>query len=44
MYGKEEEAAEIPNIMYENGRYNNYNAYNKVMQDDNVRELYELLI
>jgi hypothetical protein len=36
--------AEMPNSDYDNGRYDNREAYNKVMKDDNVRELYELLI
>ena len=36
--------SELPNKNYDNGRYDNSEAYNKVMNDDNVRELYELLI
>lgn len=36
--------SEIPNKDFSDGRYDNYEAYNKVMKDDSVRELYELLI
>jgi hypothetical protein len=43
-YNKGNQVAEIPDINYDNGRYDNSEAYNKVMQDDDVRELYELLV
>jgi hypothetical protein len=34
----------MPNKDYADGRYDNNEAYNKVMKDDSVKELYELLI
>ena len=41
---KNNQSAEIPDINYNNGRYDNLEAYNNVMKDNDVRELYELLI
>jgi hypothetical protein len=34
----------VPNKDYADGRYDNSEAYNKVMKDDSVKELYVLLI
>lgn len=36
--------SEIPDVDFDNGRYDNRLAYDKVMKDNDLRELYELLI
>lgn len=43
-YNPQSGIAEIPDIDYDGGRYDNREAYEKVINDDDVRDLYELLI
>lgn len=43
-YNPKEGIAEKPDKYYDGGTYDNSEAYQKVMNDDDVRELYELLI
>jgi hypothetical protein len=43
-YNPKSGIAEIPDIKYAGGRYDNIVAYMNVMRDNNVRELYDLLI
>lgn len=43
-YTQNRGVAEIPNVQFDNSRYDNSEAYNKVMQDEDVKELYSLLI
>ena len=43
-YNPNEGIAEKPDRFYDGGAYDNSEAYNEVVKDDNVKELYDLLI